>query len=418
MTLKSSLMFAKSLVFPASDKKSSARRSLIGALLCIGLSLVPLIVVICLTNGMIAGMTERIIGLSSSHLQAYIAPNYEKVQNAHEFYKYAESFKTIDGILNAYPQIEISALVSGKTSRTGGEIRAVQTDIFYENKSFKELFNVIEGSLDDFEKVDSKAKHAVVGQKLAETLKLSCGDTFRVISTKTVNGKIAPKMASFTVCAIVSSGYQELDALWVFIPLESAYNFVSLSNAFYSVMLETSDAFSTNLVRQQKEVQEFVGRYANVYRWDQVHSAEFENFSSTKVMLVFVMFLIVLVASINVSSAIVMLEMERRKEIGILKSIGATPNGICFSFVIAGLSCGIGGILIGVPAGLILAVNINNIIMGIEKLVNFFLKLSYSAKGIANEAAFKLLDPAYYLQNIPVPIPVKQIILTICLKLI
>ena len=75
-----SLKFAGSLIFPKAEKQSLARKSLFGAVLCIGLSLVPLIVVTSITNGMIDGMTERIVGLSSSHIQAYVAPNISRVQ--------------------------------------------------------------------------------------------------------------------------------------------------------------------------------------------------------------------------------------------------------------------------------------------------------------------------------------------------
>ena len=91
-------MFARSLLLPKSDKKSSARKSLFGALLCIALSIVPLIVVISLSTGMINGMTERIIGLSSSHLQSYIAVNYSKVQDAQSFLSYAREYEEVEGI--------------------------------------------------------------------------------------------------------------------------------------------------------------------------------------------------------------------------------------------------------------------------------------------------------------------------------
>ena len=70
MNIKASFFYAKSLIFPKTEKKSSARRSFIGAVFCIGLSLIPLIVVINVTDGMIEGMTQRLIGLSSGHLQA------------------------------------------------------------------------------------------------------------------------------------------------------------------------------------------------------------------------------------------------------------------------------------------------------------------------------------------------------------
>ncbi len=426
MTIKASLKFARSLIFPKTEKKSSARRSLFGALLCIGLSIVPLIVVLSITNGMISGMTERIIGLSSSHIQAYVATNINEVSSAENFRAYAEELKKVDGVLNTYPEVSVTALAAGKSMRTGIQIRAMDKAIFTQNESFTKLFTVLEGSVEDYANApdDKAAKPAVVGQKMAETLKLHAGDNFRIITTKTANGKVSPKLTSFKVCAIVTSGYQELDALWVFIPIEYAYSYLSLDTANYTVMIETPDAFATELVRIQRFMQKQFGKYANFYRWDQVHSAEFENFSSTKVMLVFVMMLIVLVASINVSSAIVMLVMERRKEIAILKSLGASPSGITLSFLITGMACGSGGVLLGLPVGLLASVNANQIVQFVEKIVNMFAKAGYLLKGVpASEiTAIKLMDPAYYLQEIPVDLPFAQILLiaaaTILLSLI
>ena len=419
MTFKSSLMFAKSLIFPRAEKKSSARRSLWGALICIGLSIVPLVVVLSITNGMIQGMTDRIIGLSSSNLQAYVSPKLKETQNPDSYREYAQQFKQVDGVLEVYPEIGVTALAAGKKMRTGAQIRALDKDIFSKNKSFSELFTVIEGNLFEYsEQIDSDEtsssnKYAVIGQKMAELLELHAGDTFRIITIKTNNGKQSPKLTSFKVSAIVSSGYQELDALWVFVPLETVYQFVSLDNASYTIMINTPDAYSADLVRIQRELKTKFGKYMNFYRWDQVHEAEFENFSSTKVMLVFIMLLIVLVASINISSAIVMLVMERRKEIAILKSIGATPSGITFAFIITGMTCGLGGLVLGLPFGLLAAVNANQIVNAIEKIVNFFARLGYLLKGVpADEInAIRLMDPAYYLQIIPVNLPFSQLLL-------
>ena len=409
MTFKSSLMFAKSLIFPRAEKKSSARRSLWGALICIGLSIIPLVVVLSITNGMIQGMTDRIIGLSSSNLQAYVSPKLKDTQTAESYREYANQFKEVEGVLEVYPEIGLTALAAGKKMRTGAQIRALDKNIFTDNKAFRELFTIIEGHIADYQ----DPKSAVIGQKMAEMLELHAGDTFRIITIKTNNGKQSPKLTSFKVAAIVSSGYQELDALWVFVPLETVYNFVSLENASYTIMINTPQAYSPDLVRIQRELKTRFGKYMNFYRWDQVHEAEFENFSSTKVMLVFVMILIVLVASINISSAIVMLVMERRKEIAILKSIGATPSGITFAFIITGMTCGLGGLALGLPFGLLAAVNANQIVNFIEKLVNFFARAGYLLKGIpADEIkAIKLMDPAYYLQTIPVNLPFSQLLL-------
>ncbi len=414
MTFRSSLMFAKSLIFPKAEKKSSARRSLWGALLCIGLSIVPLVVVLSITNGMIQGMTDRIIGLSSNNIQAYVSPKLKDTQNPQSYRDYAQQFKNINGVLEVYPEIGVTALAAGKKMRTGAQIRALDKNIFTKNKAFTDLFTILEGDLLDFQnQEEGTATYAVVGQKMAQMLDLHAGDTFRVITIKTTDGKQSPKLTSFKVSAIISSGYQELDALWVFIPLEAAYKFVSLGNASFTVMIETPESYSPDLVRIQRELKKEYGKYINFYRWDQVHAAEFENFSSTKVMLVFIMILIVLVASINISSAIIMLVMERRKEIAILKSIGATPSGITFAFIITGITCGLGGLALGLPFGLLAAVNANEIVQFIEKLVNVIAKAGYYLKGVPAEEinAIRLMDPAYYLQTIPVNLPFSQVIL-------
>ena len=228
MTFSSSLMFAKSLIFPKAEKKSSARRSLWGALLCIGLSIVPLVVVLSITNGMIQGMTDRIIGLSSNNIQAYVSPKLKDTQNPQSYREYSKQFKNVNGVLEVYPEIGVTALAAGKKMRTGAQIRALDKDIFTKNKAFTDLFTIIEGDVLDFQNQEEGAgTYAVVGQKMAQMLDLHAGDTFRVITIKTTDGKQSPRLTSFKVSAIVSSGYQELDALWVFIPLEAAYKFVS-----------------------------------------------------------------------------------------------------------------------------------------------------------------------------------------------
>ena len=407
MKLSSSIFFAKSLIFPKTEKKSSARKSIIGAMICIGLSIIPLILVISISNGMINGMTQRIIGLSSGHLKSYVASGIKQVKTEENFVKYAEGAMNVKGITASYPEIQISALASGKNIRSGIEIRAMQSDIFEKNSSFKTLFEIKAGSLQEFQE---NQKVCVIGEKLASDLELQIGDSIKIITTKNSKNKaktsITPKLTTLKIAAIISSGYQELDQFWVFVPLSVAYKNLSLENAQFNVIMETENPFASEIVRTQYEATNYFGIYANVYRWDQIHAAEFENFSSTKVMLVFVMIMIILVASVNISSAIIMLVMERQKEIAILKSLGATPNGITLSFLMAGVSCGIGGILIGVPLGLIFSIFSNQIINFIDNSVNFVLKIFHGS-------SFHLMDPAFYLQNIPIQIPVFQIIMII-----
>ena len=413
MTIKSSFLFALKLIFPKTAKKTVARKSVFGAIICIALSVIPLVVVLTVSDGMVHGMTERIIELSTSHLKVFVKRNANVTKSLSSFNDFSKSFLKEEGVIGAYPEIDFSCLAAGKNYRTGAQIRAVNPIMFSENKSFSQLFSVVSGSFSDFKQ---NSKNAVIGTKIADLLGLKVGDTFRLITTnKSKNNMIVPKVSTFNVAAIISSGYQELDSLWVFIPIDVGFSIVQKTSATFSVLLQTQNAFSSDLVRIQDLCRRNASGVGFVYRWNELNVAQFQNFSSTKMMLILIMILIVLVASINIASAIVMLVMERKKEIAILKSIGASSSGIALSFILAGVFCGLTGVIIGLPIGLICSVNVNEIIFFIEKIVNFCSKILYIIKvnNIESFVATNLMDPAYYLTHIPITIPVQELLLIV-----
>ena len=416
MTLKSSLLFAKRLVFPRMEKKSSARRSLLGALLCIGISLVPLVVVISVSNGMIEGITQRIIGLSSSHLQVNVYNSDSFNVSNHYLAELSEKLESVDGIVSAYPEIQGMALASSSVGRCGAAVRAVPADLFEKNHSYASLFSVLQGSVD----LSAEKNTAIIGQKIAADLNLNAGSKFRLITAAVKNGRIIPKVTTFTVAGIVSCGYQELDALWVFIPIEKGFSILPLESSVASVKVETEDAFSDNLIPLSLKIQQKAGSNTRVYRWYELHVSEYENFASTKTLLMFIMLLIVLVACVNIFSALVMLSMERRREIAVLKSLGADSKGISFAFLVTGFLIGFGGLAGGIPIGLVCAVNINRILFFMEKVINFGAEFVYLLGG-GQEAGFSritLLDPSFYLQSIPVAIPFFELMLVVLCTLL
>ncbi|MBQ9495752.1 MAG: ABC transporter permease [Treponema sp.] len=409
MTIRSSLLFAQRLIFPRADKASIARKSLAGAFLCIGISIVPLVVVLTVSNGMIYGMTERIIGLSSSHIEAALSRTSEHTTSAQRLELFAQQFEQVSGVTSAFPEANLSALAASSSFRMGVQLRAVLPAMFTDNASFASLFKIVEGRYDDFV---AGSRTAIVGQHAAERLGLHAGDSFRIIAAaQSINDSIVPRTASLKVAAIISSGYQELDAAWLFVPLDTGFNIIRAGAGRYFVRIETADAFSAQLMRVQSYCADVAGFDADVYRWDELNRARYENFSSTKVMLVFIMLLIVLVASVNISSSLVMLVMEKRREIAIIKSIGGSQHGIALSFLVTGTVCGIGGVLVGLPLGLLCATNVNFIIKIIEKIVNAASKFLYllSGRNAADFASITLMDPAYYLTEVPVLIPLRDL---------
>ena len=409
MKLRASFLFAKRLIFPLAGKKSSARKSVLGAIICIAISVVPLVAVLAVSDSMIDGMTDRIIGLSTGALQARLYRSAKFVSSVEALYEVADEIRSVDGVVNVFPEVGIDALAAGSSYRTGVRVRAVEPAVFLENEAFSRYFTICAGSLDGFA---SGKRCAVVGEKTAESLSLKPGSTFRLITTKSgANGMIVPKMTVFTVSAVVSSGYQELDALWVFVPVDTAFSFASKDNASFAVMIETENPFSKDIYRIRRLVNDRIRGKGVAYIWSELNASQFENFSSTKILLVFVMMLIVLVAAVNISSALVMLVMERRREIAILKSTGASSGGIALSFIITGCFCGAAGCLAGLPCGIACALNINGIVALIEKAVNAIGRLIFILRGNPAEQflAVKIMDPAYYLTEISVKISCGEI---------
>lgn len=390
---------------------SVAKKSLAGAILCIGISLVPLVAIITISNGMINGITERLVSLSSSHLEAVC---YSK--NAQLLEEAVLAAKSIPGISVAYPMISCPAMAMSGKNRCGVTLRAIPKNVFEEDASYKKLFFTEDGSIADFA---AGEKGALIGKGISERLGVKAGDTIRVVNIISNPSKesdsdssrnsisIRPSISSYKIKAVISCGYQELDSLWLFIDFEDGKKIMGAAQTLNAVMLETADAFSAELPSLQKKVQGVLGGVFRVYRWDQLNRAQYENFSSTKTLLVFIQLLIVLVACVNISSALIMLVLERRREIAILKSLGASNGGISASFLLVGFSCGVAGLLLGIPLGLFLSVNINGLIHFSEKAINFFAQgLYFLAKGdIMNFREIHLLDEAYYLKEIPVEIP-------------
>ncbi|MBP5283626.1 MAG: ABC transporter permease [Treponema sp.] len=411
MNVKASVLFASRLLFPRTGKKSNARRSLFGAFICIAISLVPLIMVLSVSDGMIQGITGRYIGLSTGHIECELYHYSDESGSAQNLIKLAEGIRGLESVKNAWPQLCGIALAAGKNGRTGTTVRAVENDIFTRNEAFASLFDVIEGTT---ELKDEKS--AVVGQKFAELLNLKAGSTFRLITTKQLpDGKTLPRLTPFKVSGIVSCGYQELDALWVFIPLEKGFSILPVNSSKISILVDSYDAFSSAADRARTDIEENFPVFTSVQKWNEVsqNRAIFDNFESTKIMLLLIMILIILVASVNISSALVMLVMERRREIAILKSLGGSSSGITVSVLITGLVTGGLGVLAGVPAGLLCAVNFDSLIKFIEKIDKFLAQFFYVLAGsdLSEFTQIRLLDPQFYLQKIPLSVPLEPLMI-------
>jgi lipoprotein-releasing system permease protein len=233
----------------------------------------------------------------------------------------------------------------------------------------------------------------VLGQGLAEETNAGVGDTVRIMTLSTDEG--IPRMTPYTVAGIVSSGYRELDALWCITSWEGGERALSPEAASY-LLVKIDDPYG-GAPRLAFNIQRGLERGFVVYTWGDLQQAQYSSYASTRQLLLFIMALIVMVAAVNVSSATSMLAIERQRDIAVLKTAGASPRGTGGIFIMGSFLTGVCGAVIGITLGLLLGVNINTVIHGLEGILSFF-------SGLASGGEVKILDPGFYLENIPIVI--------------
>ena len=387
---------------------SNARKSLIGAVWGIGISIIPLVIVLVVSDGMIKGITSRMIELGSGHIQVLdLRPTPRNAQTADERKQsIQEVFNSIrmtaqSALTGSRRQQEGTGLLIGKTGRSGGTIRAIETGYFTENPAARNLLTMVDGSL-EFD----GARSILLGKKIAEKTGLKVGDSCSLLTLlpQYSGNQTKPKLTRFKVVGILSSGYQELDALWIFIPLESADAVLSPQSSLSALVVSIADPFNDVLLAEAKDaIRQLLPAGFSVYTWQDLNRSQFYSFQTSKNLLMFIMFLILLAASVNVSSAMVMLIMERRKEIAILKATGAHPFFITLSFLLAGLFTGAAGLCIGLTGGILAALHINELFVAFEHAINAGQTAFYYMLGkTGSPETIRLLAPEYYLEYIPI----------------
>ncbi len=184
-----------------------------------------------------------------------------------------------------------------------------------------------------------------------------------------------PRLTTVHVMGVYETGYQELDKTLAYASLALADAVLSPRAASAFIGVKVADPFG-DLSAVSRAVSAAAGHGARAVGWREIEYSRLASFRTTKALLLFIMGLIVLVASVNVSSSVLMIVFERRHDLGILKSVGAGPRSLALSFLLTGFVTGLVGTAAGVGLGLLVAVNVNEVISGLEWLVNVTLEVA------------------------------------------
>jgi lipoprotein-releasing system permease protein len=208
----------------------------------------------------------------------------------------------------------------------------------------------------------------ILGHELAWSLGVSVGDKVTVISpqgTITPAGTL-PRLRRFTLVGIFEVGMYEYDRGLALVHLEDAAKLFQLGERVSGVRLKLDDMFQAGRVSME------LGRRLPVeYRisdWTQQHANFFRAIKTEKAVMFVILTLIVAVAAFNIVSTLVMVVTDKRADIAILRTLGATPASVMGVFIVQGAVIGLFGTLLGAVGGVALALNVETIVPAIERL--------------------------------------------------
>jgi lipoprotein-releasing system permease protein len=326
------------------------------SLIGIAIGVATLIVVTSVMNGFKDELFQKIVGMRghiamTSSFEKKLT-NYDKVKN--------EAIKSSKEIESIIPIIERQVILSCKGNLHGIMAHGLSLDGLKSKDAVAKHIN-----LEDLE--NFKENSIFVGQRLAETLGLRKGDVVSFFSPCGLRTPIGsfPKQDEFKVIGTFETGMHDYDKNIVIMPLDAAQEFFGLDKFVDRLEIFVKD-FSHSSIVAQKISEKFSDLM--VLDWQHSDAAIFHAVTVEKNVMSLILGMIILVAAFNIISGLTMLSNSKKKDIGILRTIGASRKSILIIFFYIGASIGIAGTAIGVGLGLFVSLNIDEIKKFLESL--------------------------------------------------
>ncbi len=336
--------------------------SLIAGIAILGLAVgvAVLIIVLSVMNGFEAELKTRILSLTAhatiSGLEGRIAdwrPELDKLAR-------------YPGVKAAAPYIESQAMMTREGKSAGVLIRGIQPDA---ERLVADLSpRLLSGRLSDLE---PGSYRVILGSALAESLGARVGDRVVVMVPEgdvTPVG-VLPRMRAFRVSGIVSVGMYEYDRRVALIAMHDAATLMRMGEDITGMRLNLADPYAAPRIVRDAAIA--LGGGFEVDDWTNQHVNFFRSIEITKRMLFVILSLLVAVAAFNIVSTMVMVVKDKRRDIAILRTFGSSPNSILSVFVVQGSLIGALGIAAGLLLGVVVSVNLEQLVHGLERIVGF-----------------------------------------------
>ena len=298
--------------------------------------------VMSMHNGFESEIRSRLLG-TTSHISIFslngtLIEDYESL---------VDTLNTIDGVIAASPFIYYKAAVSSATAGDGIIIRGIDPDRERLTSNIARDMTVGDYSFEPIITDDDTIPGMLMGSDLAERLGVFLGQSVVLYSLRgeELNKRSRPRVAKFYLSGIFETGMYEFDAQLAYISLPAAQRLFRTGDAVTTVHLRLDDIYRA--AEMTPMIDSILGQRYDVIPWNVLHKNLFSWIAIEKKILFLGFILIVIVAGFSIISTLVMLTMEKRSEIGILKTIGSTPASIRKIFIYKGLTIAVWGAVSG-----------------------------------------------------------------------
>lgn len=318
------------------------------SMLGIIIGVTALIIALALITGFHENIQEKILG-ANSHVLVFNSLPDQPIFNHHTL---IEQIEERPHIIAAAPTALSKGMVSSKYTSEGVVIYGVEP---HSIKKVTNIFNnIIKGSYQSLSQ-DKPGKRGgiILGKELALRLGVLPGDIVRLISIDATSLSpfgLLPKPKAFQVEGIFESGMWEADLQWAFVSLSQAQRFFRLGNGVSLIQVKVDDIFRVKEIAE--DLMEQLGSGFIIQDWMDMNEAFFSALKLEKLLLFIAIGLIIAVAAFNIIITLVMMVMEKNRDIGILMSMGATSKGVMLAFMLQGIIIGIVGTALGAAIGI------------------------------------------------------------------
>ncbi|MCK4224057.1 MAG: lipoprotein-releasing ABC transporter permease subunit [candidate division Zixibacteria bacterium] len=303
--------------------------------------------ILSMMNGFEGEVRSRIIG-TTAHVSVF-STYQEGVDNYQEL---IPGIKEVKHVENVAPYIYYKAAIASKTGSDGIVVRGIDPE---KERLVTDLErNLKVGSL-HLEQEEDELPGILLGATLADRLGVELGDKVVLFSLKEgslTTGWSQPKASKLKLMGIFETGMYEYDASLAYISLPTAQKLFNLGSKVTGLHVKLDNLYQAEKVA--KELEKKLGYHYYALDWMHMHKNLFSWMALEKYAMFIVLSLIVAVAAFNIISTLIMVVIEKRKDVGILKSMGSTNSSIMKIFMFEGLVVGAVGIILGSAFGYLL----------------------------------------------------------------